>query len=104
MKKQLAITMSAALLATTSFAVTAEARPGPGKALGHYKQQNAYRYAPPRRANPGAAIAAGVAGALIGGALTAATQPRVRYYEEPYYRTHSPPRRYYQTCDAYGCY
>jgi hypothetical protein len=103
MKKSLALTMSAVLLAATSVAGTAEARPK-GKAWGHYKQQQAYRYAPPRRSNAGAAIAAGVAGALIGGALTAATQPRVRYYEEPYYRTYSAPRRYYQTCDAYGCY
>jgi hypothetical protein len=104
--KKLLLSVSVALLAATSLAGTADARPGKGKAYGHYKNGKVYRHAMPyrgyyaprysyRRSNRGA-VAAGVAGAIIGGTLGAMAQPSYRYYERPAYGYYSPPRRYYE--------
>ena len=97
--KKVLVAISVALLAATSFGGAAEARPGKGKgyAYGHYKNYNAQRYVVQRRGNNNAAIAAGVTGAIIGGALAASARPAYRTYDRPYYRTYEAPRRsYYQ--------
>jgi len=109
--KTVVIITSVAFLAATAFIGAAEARPGRGHAYGHYKHHNVYRaapyrgyYAAPRygyRRSNGGAVAAGVAGAIIGGALSA-SQPSYRYYDRPYYGAYSaPPRSYYRN-DYYG--
>jgi hypothetical protein len=97
--KKILVAISVALLAASSFGGAVEARPGKGKghAYGHYKNHNAQRYVVQRRGNNNAAIAAGVTGAIIGGALAASARPAYRTYDRPYYRTYEAPRRsYYQ--------
>ncbi len=98
MKKALVV-ISAALLAATSFSGAADARPGKGKgyAYGHAKNHKAQRYVVQRRNNNNAAIAAGVTGAILGGALAATARPAYRTYEAPrrtYYR-----EEYYDSYD-----
>ncbi|MCB8819323.1 hypothetical protein [Microvirga rosea] len=96
--KTLLVALSTVVIAASTFAGSAEARPGRGHAYGHYKHHGGYAYGAPRgyyapryyRRSNNAAIAAGVTGAIIGGALSAATQPA---YRRPAYE---PPRRYYQ--------
>lgn len=107
MKKAL-IAISAALLAATSFAGAADARPGKGKghAYGHQKNHKAQRYVVQRRNNNNAAIAAGVTGAILGGALAATARPAYRAptyrtYERPAYRTYEAPRRSYYREEVY---
>ncbi|MBM1173124.1 hypothetical protein [Microvirga arabica] len=104
MKKTLVV-ISAALLAATSFAGAAEARPGKGKghAYGHQKNHKAQRYVVQRR-NNNAAIAAGVTGAILGGALAATARPAYRTYERPAYRTYEAPRRTYYREEYYDSY
>jgi len=101
--KKLLVAFSVALLATTSFGGMAEARPGKGKghAYGHYKNHKAQRYVVQRRNNNNAAIAAGVTGAILGGALAATARPVYRTYERPYYRTYDAPRRSYYREEYY---
>jgi|GEM_PF-5836353 len=105
MKKALVV-ISAALLAATSFAGAAEARPGKGKghAYGHQKNHKAQRYVVQRRNNNNAAIAAGVTGAILGGALAATARPAYRTYERPAYRTYEAPRRTYYREEYYDSY
>jgi hypothetical protein len=105
MKKALVV-ISAALLAATSFAGAAEARPGKGKghAYGHQKNHKAQRYVVQRRNNNNAAIAAGVTGAILGGALAATARPAYRTYERPAYRTYEAPRRTYYREEYYDNY
>lgn len=105
MKKALVI-ISAALLAATSFAGAADARPGKGKghAYGHQKNHKAQRYVVQRRNNNNAAIAAGVTGAILGGALAATARPAYRTYERPAYRTYEAPRRTYYREEYYDNY
>jgi hypothetical protein len=102
--KKVLVTISVALLAATSFAGAADARPGKGRghAYGHYKHQNAQRYVVQRRGNNNAAIAAGVTGAILGGALAATARPAYRStYERPAYRTYEAPRRTYYREEYY---
>ena len=101
--KKILVTISVALLAATSFSGAAEARPGKGKghAYGHYKNYKAQRYVVQRRGNNNAAIAAGVTGAIIGGALAATARPAYRTYDRPYYRTYDAPRRTYYREEYY---
>jgi hypothetical protein len=101
--KKVIITLSAALLAATSFAGVAEARPGKGKghAYGHQKNHKAQRYVVQRRNNNNAAIAAGVTGAILGGALAATARPAYRAYERPTYRAYEAPRRTYYREEYY---
>ncbi|WP_046862846.1 hypothetical protein [Microvirga massiliensis] len=107
--KKLAVTLSIGLLAATGFAGEADAQPGRGKAYGHYKHAHRYAapargyYVAPRRRSNGSAVAAGVAGAIIGGALSATARPSYRYYEQPAYGYYSAPRRYYRD-DYYDDY
>jgi hypothetical protein len=105
MKKALVV-ISAALLAATSFAGAAEARPGKGKghAYGHQKNHKAQRYVVQRRNNNNAAVAAGVTGAILGGALAATARPAYRTYERPAYRTYEAPRRTYYREEYYDNY
>jgi len=104
--KKVIITISAALLAATSFAGVAEARPGKGKghAYGHQKNHKAQRYVVQRRNNNNAAIAAGVTGAILGGALAATARPAYRTYERPAYRAYEAPRRTYYREEYYDDY
>jgi hypothetical protein len=101
--KKILVAVSVALLAATSFSGVAEARPGKGKghAYGHYKNHKAQRYVVQRRNNNNAAIAAGVTGAILGGALAATARPAYRTYERPAYRTYEAPRRTYYREDYY---
>ncbi len=101
--KKLLVTISVALLATTTMGGVADARPGKGKghAYGYHKNHKVQRYAAPRRNNNNAAIAAGVAGAIIGGALSATARPAYRTYERPTYGYYSPPRRTYYREEYY---
>jgi|SRR5829696_2839874 len=103
--KKIAISLSVVLLASMGFSEALDARPGKGRALGHYKNGKAYSYTVPNRGYYAAprysyrrsnrdAVAAGVAGAIIGGALGAAAQPSYRSYERPSYG-YSAPRSYY---------
>jgi hypothetical protein len=105
MKKALVV-ISAALLAATSFAGAADARPGKGKghAYGHQKNHKAQRYVVQRRNNNNAAVAAGVTGAILGGALAATARPAYRTYERPAYRTYEAPRRTYYREEYYDNY
>ena len=105
MKKALVV-ISAALLAATSFAGAAEARPGKGKghAYGDQKNHTAQRYVVQRRNNNNAAVAAGVTGAILGGALAATARPAYRTYERPAYRTYEAPRRTYYREEYYDNY
>jgi len=101
--KTLIVAASAAILAVSGLSGAAEAKPGHGRghAYGHYKHHKYRAYAPPRgyyaaprhayRRSNNAAIAAGVTGAIIGGALSA-TQPAYRYRAPAY----EAPRRYYR--------
>ena len=82
---KLAFGLSILVAASSTLASPADARPGRGHAYGHYKNGNAYSMAYPRYASPyrysyrrsnGGAVAAGVTGAIIGGAL-GATHPRI---------------------------
>ncbi|MEE1611318.1 hypothetical protein [Microvirga sp. CF3016] len=100
--KKLLVTVSVALLAATSFSGAADARPGKGKghAYGHYKNHKAQRYYVQRR-NNNAAIAAGVTGAILGGALAATARPTYRTYDRSYYRTYDTPRRSYYREEYY---
>jgi hypothetical protein len=104
--KKVIITLSAALLAATSFAGVADARPGKGKghAYGHQKNHKAQRYVAQRRNNNNAAIAAGVTGAILGSALAATARPAYRTYERPAYRTYEAPRRTYYREEYYDSY
>jgi hypothetical protein len=104
--KKVLLTISAALLAATSFAGVAEARPGKGKghAYGHQKNHKAQRYVVQRRNNNNAAIAAGVTGAILGGALAATARPAYRTYERPAYRAYEAPRRSYYREEYYENY
>ena len=104
--KKVIIAISAALLAATSFANVAEARPGKGKghAYGHQKNHKAQRYVVQRRNNNNAAIAAGVTGAILGGALAATARPAYRTYERPAYRAYEAPRRTYYREEYYDSY
>ena len=101
--KKLLVTISVALLAATSFSGAVDARPGKGKghAYGHYKNHKAQRYYVQRRNNNNAAIAAGVTGAILGGALAATARPTYRTYDRSYYRTYEAPRRTYYREDYY---
>jgi hypothetical protein len=101
--KKLLVMISVALLAATSFNGAADARSGKGKghAYGHYKNHKAQRYYAQRRSNNNAAIAAGVTGAIIGGALAATARPTYRTYDRPYYRTYEAPRRTYYREEYY---
>jgi hypothetical protein len=101
--KKVLVTISVALLAATSFTGAADARPGKGKghAYGHYKHHQAQRYVVQRRGNNNAAIAAGVTGAILGGALAAQARPAYRTYERPAYRTYEAPRRTYYREEYY---
>ena len=100
--KKLLVAMSVAVLAATSFAGAADARPGKGKghAYGHYKNGKAQNYVVKRRKNNNAAIAAGVTGAIVGGVLGATARPAYRSYE-PSYRTYEAPRRSYYREEYY---
>ena len=100
MKKALVV-ICAALLAATSFSGAADARPGKGHAYGHAKNHKAERYVVHRRNNNNAAIAAGVTGAILGGALAATARPAYRTYERPAYRTYEAPRRTYYREEYY---
>lgn len=104
--KKVLVVISAALLAATSFAGAADARPGKGKghAYGHQKNHKAQRYVVQRRNNNNAAIAAGVTGAILGGALAATARPAYRTYERPAYRTYEAPRRTYYREEYYDSY
>ncbi|KFG68802.1 hypothetical protein [Microvirga sp. BSC39] len=104
--KKVLVVISAALLAATSFASAADARPGKGKghAYGHQKNHKAQRYVVQRRNNNNAAIAAGVTGAILGGALAATARPAYRTYERPAYRTYEAPRRTYYREEYYDSY
>jgi hypothetical protein len=101
--KKLLVTVSVALLAATSFTGAADARPGKGKghAYGHYKNHKAQRYYVQRRNNNNAAIAAGVTGAILGGALAATARPTYQTYDRSYYRTYDAPRRSYYREEYY---
>jgi len=101
--KKLLVSVSVALLAATSFSGAADARPGKGRghAYGHYKSHQAPRYYVQRRHNNNAAIAAGVTGAILGGALAATARPAYRTYERPAYRTYEAPRRSYYREEYY---
>lgn len=101
--KKLIVTISVALLAATSFSGVADARPGKGKghAYGHYKNHGHQRYYVQRRGNNNAAIAAGVTGAILGGALAATSRPTYRTYDRPSYRTYEAPRRSYYREEYY---
>lgn len=101
--KKLLVTVSVALLAATSFSGAADARPGKGKghAYGHYKNHKAQRYYVQRRNNNNAAIAAGVTGAILGGALATTARPTYRTYDRSYYRTYDAPRRTYYREEYY---
>jgi hypothetical protein len=112
--RKLVTALSIVLLTATSLAGTADARPGRGHAYGHYKHHG-YRYAAPnrgyyapgysyRRRSNGSAVAAGVAGAIIGGALSATARPSYRYYERPAYGYYSAPRRHYRDDYYYDDY
>ncbi len=84
MKKLACALAAAAILVGSSLAVTsgAEARPYRYYAKPGYYGAYAYpRYSYYRgyRRNAGAAVAAGVAGALIGGAITASAAPAYAY-------------------------
>jgi hypothetical protein len=105
MRKILA-TISVALLAATSFGGAVDARPGKGKghAYGHYKNHKAQRYSVQRRSNGNAAIAAGVTGAILGGALAATARPTYRTNDRSYYRTYEAPRRSYYREEYYDDY
>jgi hypothetical protein len=83
--KKLLVTISVALLAATSFSGAVDARPGKGHAYGYYKNHKAQRYYVQRRNNNNAAIAAGVTGAILGGALAATARPTYRTYDRPRY-------------------
>jgi len=105
--KKVLVAVSAALLAATSFAGAADAKPGKGKghAYGHQKNHKAQRYVVQRRNNNNAAIAAGVTGAILGGALAATARPAYRTtYERPTYRTYEAPRRTYYREEYYDSY
>jgi hypothetical protein len=99
--KKLLLTMSVALLAATSFSGAADARPGKGKghAYGHYKNGKAQAYVVKRR-NNNAALAAGVTGAIVGGALGTTARPAYRTYD-PSYRYYEAPRRSYYREEYY---
>lgn len=101
--KKVLVMISVALLAATSFAGAADARPGKGKGhtYGHYKNHKAQRYVVQRRNNNNAAIAAGVTGAILGGALAATARPAYRTYERPSYRAYEAPRRTYYREEYY---
>ncbi|MBO1906472.1 hypothetical protein KHP60_15255 [Microvirga sp. 3-52] len=101
--RKLLVTISVALLAATSFGGAADARPGKGKghAYGHYKNHKAQRYYVQRRNNNNAAIAAGVTGAILGGALATTARPAYRTYDRPRYRTYEAPRRSYYREEYY---
>lgn len=100
--KRLLVTVSVALLAASSFAGAADARPGKGRghAYGHYKNGKAEAYVVKRRNNNNAAIAAGVTGAIVGGVLGATARPAYRTYE-PSYRYYDAPRRTYYREEYY---
>src|SRR3954453_14479540 len=98
MKKLVCALAAAATLVGGSWAASssAEARPSPSSAKPGYYGAYAYpRYGYYRRYRPnvGAAVAAGVAGAVIGGALAASAAPAYAY----------PPPAYYPA-PAYGYY
>lgn len=101
--KKVLVTLSVALLAATSFSGVADARPGKGRghAHGHYKNEASRGYIVTRRHNNNAAIAAGVTGAILGGALAATARPAYRTYERPAYRAYEPPRRTYYREEYY---
>jgi hypothetical protein len=99
--KKLLVTISVALLAATSFSGAVDARPGKGHAYGHYTNHKAQRYYVQRRNNNNAAIAAGVTGAILGGALAATARPTYRTYDRPGYRTYEAPRRTYYREEYY---
>lgn len=103
MRKFMALAAGAALLGGTIISTRqAEARPG---YRGYHGGYGGYRHYGHRRGYGGAGIAAGVAGALIGGAI-AAQQPRYYGYGPGYgygygyapryrYRAYGPPAYYY---------
>jgi hypothetical protein len=99
--KKLLVTISVALLAATSFGGAADARPGKGHAYGYYKNHKAQRYYVQRRNNNNAAIAAGVTGVILGGALATTARPAYRSYDRSSYRTYEAPRRSYYREEYY---
>jgi len=103
MMKKILVSVSVALLAATSFSGAADARPGHGRghAYGYYKHGPAQGYVVTRRHNNNAAIAAGVTGAILGGALAATSRPAYRTYERPAYGAYGAPRRTYYREDYY---
>lgn len=102
MSKIVGLAAAAAVLGGTLLATpSAEARPGYGYGYG-YGPQYAYRGRGYRRGGAGPAIAAGVAGALIGGALATQVAPRYGYYDGPYGRP-APAYGYgYAPAQGYG--
>ena len=74
------------------------AKPGYSGAYAHPRHRSYGAYAYPRygsyrgyRRNAGAAVAAGVAGALIGGALATSAAPAYGYYGRPAYPAYGYP-------------
>lgn len=89
MRRLVSFVTAVALLGSTFAATTADARPG------YRKGAPVARYHGRRRGNAAAGAAvAGIAGALIGGAIAA--QNRRRYYDDPGYGYYGGP--------AYGYY
>lgn len=78
--RKILLTTAAAALALGTLASTAggaEARPG-------YRDNGRAHYAGRRGNRAGAAVAVGVAGALIGGAIAANASRQHGYYDQPY--------------------
>src|SRR5215210_9327232 len=93
-----ALTATAATLVGGSLAITSGAEARPYRSYAKPGYYGAYAY--PRhgsyrgyRRNAGAAVAAGVAGALIGGAIASSAAPAYAY----------PPPAYAYPPPAYGC-
>lgn len=102
MRKMIALATGAVLLGGMMVSAPAEARPSYRHHGGYraYPAPYAYGYRHYRRGNAGAAVALGVAGALVGGAI-AAQQPR--YYAPGYsYPAYAYPA--YRTPGHYGYY
>ncbi|HMO30800.1 hypothetical protein [Enterovirga sp.] len=94
MRKMIALATAAALLGGMATLSPAEARPGyryHGGYHAYYARPYAYGYH--RRNNAGVAVAAGLAGALLGGVI--ASQPRYGYAPSYGYPAYGAPTYYY---------